>query len=182
MKLLLLMPCDEKFTYLATGVYKALPAEWKEKCFCMPMFMQYVMETKLTDNWTKAFFYTMVAAEQLYESSGKEDFLLIGNIGSEYPFDAVFNMQDEGEALPYQDLFIEKVKEVVKDEPMLVNYIAALHGADESKMALQNCTATADFLVRYIESDPHLEKIDKAFEHILDERKRGELSGLIHKK
>lgn len=155
MKILLLMPCDEKWTHMATEIYKHLDEETKERTFCMPMFAEYLVDTRAVPNWTHALFQTMIAAQFVYKTAQKEkdDLLLIGNIGDTYEFDVVFNFQDAKEALPYEDLFIQKTKELVREDKTLYKYIKALHTAAESKMALKNCEATAEFLSAYIKTD-----------------------------
>ena len=163
MKMLILMPCDEQHVYAATGIYNALPSDLKDKCFCMPMFMEYLRETNQVNNWVRSLFYTVLSAEQLYAASGKDDFILIGNIGQEFKFDVVFNFQEIDESLPYKDNFMEKCQDIVKEEPFLLQYIAALHSADESKMALQNCRATADFIADYIASEPDLAALKEQY-------------------
>lgn len=50
MKILVLMPLDEKNTYTAAGIYKALPAKVKDITFSMPMFMDYIVGTKASSN------------------------------------------------------------------------------------------------------------------------------------
>lgn len=164
MKMLILMPCDEQHVYAATAIYNALPQELKDNTFAMPMFMEYLRDTNQVGNWVKALFYTILAAEGLYAATPKnENFILIGNIGNEFKFDVVFNFQDIDESLPYEDKFMDMCQNIVKDEPSLFQYIAELHQADESKMALQNCVATADFITDYIASEPDLAAIKEKF-------------------
>jgi len=50
MKILVLMPLDEKNTYMGVGVYKGLTAHAKDNCFSMPSFMDYTIVTKLAKN------------------------------------------------------------------------------------------------------------------------------------
>lgn len=47
MKILILMPLDEKWVYMATGLYKALTAKAKEVTFAMPQYMEYLIDTKI---------------------------------------------------------------------------------------------------------------------------------------
>lgn len=46
MKILLLMPLDEKWSYIAAELYKNLTTEAKEKTFAMPMFTEWQIATK----------------------------------------------------------------------------------------------------------------------------------------
>ena len=60
MKILVLMPCDEKMTYIAAKIYKELPNEIKDITFSMPMFMDYLISSKVVGNWVYAFFDAFV--------------------------------------------------------------------------------------------------------------------------
>lgn len=161
MKILVLMPLDEKYVYAATGIYKSLSKEMKDITFAMPMFMQYAISTKISPDWVYAAFDTIVSAESIYKtaSANKDgDLIIIGNIDKKYEFDAVFNFQDiEDDSLEYKDYFIEKVKDVVKDSEILLSKINNLHDASESKMSLKDCKATAHFLENYIKAKAKVE-------------------------
>ena len=50
MKILVLMPCDERMTYIAAKIYKELPDEIKDITFSMPMFMDYLISSKVVGN------------------------------------------------------------------------------------------------------------------------------------
>ena len=171
MKILVLMPCDEQHVYAAAGIYKALPQEMKEITFPMPMFMDYLIETKIVGNWIMAFFDSLVSAKNLYCAAEKQNdnLLIIGTAPANMEFDAVFNFQDIEESLPYQDNFLEKIKVAVKSDDMLTKLIADLVGADSSKLALHNCVATADFLTKYMKTDikNKLEILRKQYENQL---------------
>lgn len=176
MKILVLMPCDERYVYAAAGIYKALPHELKEKTFAMPMFMDYLIQTKVVGNWIMAFYDAIISAKAIYNSTQPdEDLIIIGNIPSECEFDAVFSFQDIEETLTYEDKFIEKIKNLVEGDQLLTSTIADLHKVDEVKLALRNCTATADFLTRYITTDikNKLEKLQKEYEDKLDFKVKG---------
>ena len=47
MKILVLMPCDEKMTYYAATIYKNMPKEIKEVSFMMPMYMDFLVNNKI---------------------------------------------------------------------------------------------------------------------------------------
>lgn len=166
MKILVLMPCDEQHVYAASKIYERLPAEVKDHTFAMPMFMQYLISTKIVGNWVFAFYDTLLSAEKLLDAAENDDFILIGNCPNYFKFDAVFNFQDIEEMLPYQDAFIEKIKTLVAEDAGLSTMIATLHEAKESQLALINCQATADFLAAYLKTDPHLEEIKKQFKNL----------------
>ena len=73
------MPLDEKWTYMATGLYNSLPIEVRDKTFAMPMFMQYCVTTKTSPNWLYATFDALVAVKNVYKSVGDGDVIIIGN-------------------------------------------------------------------------------------------------------
>ena len=97
------------------GIYKGLPHELQDKCFCMPVFMDYLVQTKLVENWGYALFDTLLAAKKIYEV-GEDDLIIIGNTDKNYKFDAIFNFQDIEEDLPFKDEFAAKVKDLVQSE------------------------------------------------------------------
>ena len=160
MKILVLMPLDEKWTYIATGLYRALPNDVRDKTFTMPMFMQYCITTKTAQNWAYAVYNAVVAAKHVYEAAEKaqDDLIVIGNCSADLEFDAIFNFQDPDEDLPYEDRYVDKLKLLVKDDEVLSSWLK-LHEGSESKMPLHNYAASADFLTAYLDTDPHLEKI-----------------------
>lgn len=174
MKILVLMPLDERSSHMGLKIYDSLPYEVKEHTFCMPAFMEYLVATKICKNWTYALFDSLLTAKRLYENTEEdEDLIIIGNTTATHNFDIVFNFQDIEEDLPYQDIFVKKVSEIVTGEKTLENLINNLHKANESKMTLHNCIATADFLSAYIKTDPHLKDIEKEYNEKLKELKNG---------
>lgn len=50
MKILVLMPCDERMTYIAAKIYKELPNEIKDITFSMPMFMDFLISSEVVGN------------------------------------------------------------------------------------------------------------------------------------
>ena len=176
MKILLLMPLDERFAHMAIKIYSALPHEVKDKTVCMPAFMDYLVTTEFCKNWTYALFDTLLTTGHLCET--EEDIIVIGNVSKKYKFDAIFNFQDIEEDLPYKDVFVEKIQEIVKDEKVLEKYISDLYTAEDSKMSLHNCIATADFLAAYSQTDPHLDKIKEEYEEKIG--KYGGSNGILH--
>lgn len=146
------MPCDEQHVYAAEGIYKHLPEEIKNVTFPMPMFMDYLIQTKTVGNWIMAFMDTLYSAKKLYECADK-DLIVIGTLPTTCEFDAIFNFQEIDESLPYEDKFLEKIKEIVKPERVLSDMVDNLVTADKSIFALHDCKATADFLSKYIKTD-----------------------------
>lgn len=168
MKILLLMPIDEQHTVAATEIYKDLPNEIREKTFSMPMYMQYLVSTHIAKYWEYALVDTMYASNKLLSAlDKKDDYLLIGNAPAAVEFDAIFNFQDIEFDEKYEDKFLKKVAELVKADETLYNLVSNLHTADESKMCLHNCLATADFLAAYMGTDPRLDKIKEKYEETL---------------
>ena len=176
MKILILMPCSEAWTYHAMGIYNALPTDVKEKTFCMPTYMDYLVQTKISPDWIHAYYDCAVSVKALYQAAEMtgEHFVLIGNTLADLPFDAIFNFQDEQFDLPYEDKFIKKLDELVKDIPALKSYTAALHQADESKMALHNYVATADFITDYLDTEVDFDHIKEKYVGRLKFKQGGE--------
>lgn len=130
----------------------------------MPGFMEYLTAVKIAPDWTHAAIDTLSSAKNLYKAAGERDLIVIGNIDKEYKFDKIFNFQDIEEDLPYEDKFLEKVRELVKDDLLLSKFFGNLYTKDDSVLALHNCLATADFIAHYMETDPHLEIIEAEYQ------------------
>ena len=157
------MPLDEKWVYMANGIYNALPMEVKDVTFSMPMFMQYCVTTKATPNWIYAVFDALVAARSVYESSKDGNLIVIGNCSKNLEFDAIFNFQDIEEDMPFEDKLMEKIQELVKEDESLVKYVNNLYNNKDSKMPLHNLTATADFIAAFLDTDPKIGQIEKEY-------------------
>lgn len=166
MKILVLMPLQEQSAYMAMGIYKALPAEVKDKCFCMPAFMDYLVVSKICPNWEYALFDTLFASQKILEVPD-EDVIIIGNVKKDYQFDAIFNFQDLNEDMKYNDPFLDTMREKVASEELLANMVNDMYRAEDSRMTLHNCQATADFLAAYLGTDPHLDDLKKEYEEKL---------------
>ena len=160
------MPCDERMTYYAAKIYKELPNEIKDITFSMPMFMDYLISSKIVGNWVYAFFDSFVSMKNIYKAASKEkgDLIVFGTAPKNMKFDAIFSFQDDTEQMPYNDTFLDKIKEIVKEEPKLAAYLENLYGAEDSQFNLYNCKATAGFLAEYIKTDPKLDEIKQAYE------------------
>ena len=176
MKILVLMPCDERMTYYAAKIYKELPNDVKDITFSMPMFMDYLISSKIVGNWVYAFFDSFVSMKNIYKTAAKqkEDLIVFGTAPKNMKFDAIFSFQEDAEQLPYKDLFLGKVKEIVKDEPKLTAYVENLYSAEDSQFNLYNCKATAGFLAEYLKTDPKLEDIKAKYESKLKFKKKKE--------
>lgn len=172
MKILVLMPLQEQSAYMAMGIYKNLPASIKDKTFCMPAFMDYLVTTKLVPNWEYALFDTILCAEKM-AAVEDEDLILLGNVNKNLHFDAIFNFQDINKTLPYKDVFVEKMKDKVKTEKLLLSKVNNLYTAEDSTFRMKNCRATADFLAAYLDTDLKLDKIKKDYEKAIKEIEYG---------
>ena len=168
------MPCDERMIYSAAKIYKELPNDIKDITFSMPMFMDYLISSKVVGNWVYAFFDSFVSMKNIYKTTNRnrDDLIVFGTAPKNMKFDAIFSFQDDAEQMPYEDKFLRKVKEIVKDEPRLAAYVENLYGAEDSKFNLYNCKATAGFLAEYIKTDPKLEDIRAKYEGKLKFKKK----------
>ena len=72
MKILVLMPCDERMTHYAAKIYKELPNEVKDITFSMPLFMDYLVSSKIVGNWVYAFFDSFISMKNIYKAAAKE--------------------------------------------------------------------------------------------------------------
>ena len=117
MKILVLMPCDERMIYSAAKIYKELPNDIKDITFSMPMFMDYLISSKVVGNWVYAFFDSFVSMKNIYKTANRnrDDLIVFGTAPKNMKFDAIFSFQDDAEQLPYEDKFLRKIKEIVKE-------------------------------------------------------------------
>ena len=178
MKILLLMPCDERNIYEAQAIYNNLSAELKEQTFAMPCFMQYLVTTNLVKNWITAFYYSLVAAKNICKATEtKDNLIIIGNVPKDFKFDSIFNFQMAEKSLPYEDKFITKIKEAVSEDEKLTALITNLYEAKDSQYSLHNCKATAQFLDKYIKTDFSLEEINQKIQEYEESIKRKNVYG-----
>lgn len=169
MKILVLMPCDEQHVFAAMSIYKALPKEIKEQCFPMPMFMDYLIQTKIVGNWVFAFFDAMISMQNVYKTAlqNNDDLIVIGTAPKELEFDIVFSFQEIETKESYKDNFLEKViKPCVKEDMLLHNMVNNLYDINDIKLALYNSIASADLLSAYLKTDvkDKLDKLKKEYE------------------
>lgn len=167
MKILVLMPLDERSVYMAARLYAALPSSVQENTFAMPMFMEYLVQGKIANNWAASVFQSIIAARSVYRAAKDNDLIIIGNINKEYKFDAVFNFQDAEKDDSYIDVFLEKLQTI--DDKDLKKIVDNVYTNEDSKMPLHNCKATGEFLGSYIKTDPHLEQIEEEYKRTLKE-------------
>lgn len=161
MKILVLMPCDEKMVYWAAEIYKNLEEDIKDNSFFVPMFMDYLIQTKQTENWVYALADGLISANLLCKKADEEkkDIIIFGNASSDIKFDKVFSFQDGEVIAPYLDFFIEKTKTIFTDAEDFIELLENLHTKNEVKLMLTNCKATATLINDLIKSQVDLEKI-----------------------
>ena len=169
MKILVLMPCQEQSVYAAAAIYKNMAQDVKDKTFMMPLFMDYLVQTKLTSDWVSSFYDTLVTAKTIIAAANEadDDLIIFGNVNKDMcEFDAIFSFQDIEETLPYEDKFLEKIKQMVSEDELLTSYINHTYSSDDAKMWLRDCRATADFLGAYIKTDTEkkLKKLQDEYE------------------
>jgi hypothetical protein len=155
------MPCDETMVYWATEIYKNLDDEVKNNAFSIPMFMDYLIETKQVENWVYALADGIVSANLLCKKADEENknVIIFGNTSNDIKFDKIFSFQDGETVAPYRDLFIEKTKTIFKDAEEFIKLLDNLYTKDSVKLMLTNCKATATLINDLIKSQVDLEKI-----------------------
>ena len=176
MKILVLMPVYDTHEDITYAIYSKMPHEVKDKTFGMNMYSTYLKTIKKDVHPLEVYFDTLIAAEKIYEHLDEdEDIIILGNMPKKYKFDAVFSFQDNIETLPYEDKWLKKVEELIQDtnDEILTKYFnLPFYSAEDSQFNLTNCTATADFLAAYLQTDPKLDKIKREYEEKIKEIKR----------
>jgi len=167
MKILVLMPLDERSVYMSARLYGSLSDAAKEHAFAMPMFMEYLVQSKIAPNWASSVFQAIISGRSIYRAAKDDDLIIIGNINKDYAFDVVFNFQDVEKDEEYKDVFVEKLQTI--DDESLAKIINNLYESKDSKMALHNCQASGEFLSSYLKTDPHLEEIKQKYQKKIEE-------------
>lgn len=175
MKILVLMPLDEQHVPAATALYQALPKEIKEITFALPMYMEYLVKTKIEPSWEEAVVRSLFDSKKLLEVlDEKDNYILIGNTTKDFKFNEIYNFQDIDRSAPYEDKFLEKVKQIFSDieEPILQKLLNETYSNSDSKLALHNCIASADFLskiVNTMDTKDHYDKVIQKYKIIIGE-------------
>ena len=100
MRILVLVPNNLTNLEYCMKIWEKLSPEIQQKSFCIPMYMQYLVDTKQVKDQTEAFFYAMRAAEMVYNSIKLGDTgIIFGNMNKDYRFDTVFNFQNNKYAM-----------------------------------------------------------------------------------
>lgn len=176
MRILVLCPLDEQHSFIAHTLYNKMSDAATRACFPMPVFMEYAVVTGQSKSWEEAIVFALLGVKKLYDISVKdgEDLIVIGNAPKECLFDAVFNFQDIEKSLPYEDLFLKRFREKVINSTEtdvienLLPLLGNLHEASESLLALKNCSAAANFISTYFETDPKIDEIIKQYKDDLE--------------
>lgn len=175
MKILILMPIGEDYSYIASGLFKALDQEARDCAFSLGMFSEWQRTTKkmvigkdLPNTWTVATFGSLMKARELYrlQDAAKKDIIIIGNISPDFKFDAVFNFQDPEKDAPYEDRYLAKVAAAAQGEDALQDALR-VYDASVSQMALHNFAAAGKFISEYLKTDPRIDDIKTKYENQL---------------
>lgn len=154
MRILILMPLDERCVFSSWGLYKEL--ENKDKVLNLVGFTDYMYQTRgKKDLWEVAVASTINSID-----SSSYD-IVIGNASIEDKFDIIFNMTDGVNQEPYEDLCIKKGEE-------LLNCDFNLHKAEESKLCLIDFKASAELINSLYrdgkDSEEKIQEIKKRYE------------------
>lgn len=178
MKILVLMPLDEQHVCAATYLYDRLSDRAKKCTFAAPCYMEYLVENKLVTDWLEALvdasytIYQILVDPSRFNKGGdfNDDVIIFGNAPKDcgVKFDAIFNFQDIERDEPYKDLFLEKFFALTKDKPEedlapFKPYLGNLYTAQDSSMPLHGCTAAANFLSSYLETEPQYDIIKSKY-------------------
>ena len=80
-------------------------------------------------------------------------------------FDYIFNFQQNDQAIPYKDLVLEAICKTAQgsNDNYLKQLFSNFYQADASIMALQNFTATAEFLSKWYTSEEQMNTVNERY-------------------
>ena len=170
MKILVLMPLDERQVYNCVGLWKAFVAaqgqEWtSNNLFFMPLYMDYLTTTGKSINWMEAAGQAIISTKEMVAANNK-NIIVFGNLPvTVTTFDYVFNFQQNDQAIPYKDLVLEVICKTAQEsnDDYLKQLFSNFYKADASIMALQNFTATADFLSKWYTSEKQMAQVTERY-------------------
>lgn len=87
----------------------------------------------------------------------------------DYKFDVIFNFQDPDKDLPYEDKYLQKLREVFNVQ--VLKDALTMYDASASTMTLHNTDAAAAFLSAYLETDPRIDDIKAKYQDLLEKFK-----------
>ena len=134
MKILVLVPLDERYVYASWGLYKQLSDEAKAKTFNMLGFVDYLHQV-FKGPWNAGVGSAIKAVDGMYSQND----IIFGNTSKFAQFDIIFNLTDGETEEPYDDKVIKKLEEEIKTK-------YELHTADESKFCLVNFEAAGKLI------------------------------------
>ena len=76
MKILVLMPLDERQVFHAMGLYAALDSATKAKCINMPGFMDWAILVGKAKNWEDALLKAIITADKAIRQKEQEDIIV----------------------------------------------------------------------------------------------------------
>ena len=169
MKILVLMPLDERQVYNCVGLWKAFVAaqgqEWtSDNIFLMPLYMDYLTTTGKSINLMEAVGQAIISTKEMVTSN--KNIIVFGNLPiSSTSFDYIFNFQQNDQAIPYKDLVLEAICKTAQesDDDYLKQLFNNFYKADASIMALQNFTATAEFLSKWYTSEEQMNTVKERY-------------------
>ena len=169
MKILVLMPLDERQVYNCVGLWKAFVAaqgqKWtSDNLFFMPLYMDYLTTTGKSVNWMEAAGQAIISAKEMVSSS--KSIIVFGNLPVDAAtFDYIFNFQQNDQAIPYKDLVLEAICKTAQEsnDDYLKQLFSNFYTADASIMALQIFTATAGFLSKWYTSEEQVDTVTERY-------------------
>lgn len=125
----------------------------------------------IPQHWNTATFGTIIKAREVYKAAENkhEDIIIIGNMSPDYKFDVIFNFQDPDKDLPYEDKYLQKLREVFNVQ--VLKDALTMYDASASTMTLHNTDAAAAFLSAYLETDPRIDDIKTKYQDLLEKFK-----------
>lgn len=109
----------------------------------------------------------IISTKEMVSSGHHQNIIVFGNLPvvTTATFDYIFNFQQNDQAIPYKDLVLEAMCKVAQesDDDYLKQLFSDFYNADASIMALQNFTATADFLSKWYTSEEQMNTVTERY-------------------
>ena len=154
MKILVLMPLDERQVYNCVGLWKAFVAaqgqEWtSDNLFFMPLYMDYLTTTGKSINWMEAAGQAIISTKEMVAASNK-NVIVFGNLPV---------------TVTTLDLVLEAICKIAQEsnDDYLKQLFSNFYTADASIMALQIFTATAGFLSKWYTSEEQVDTVTERY-------------------
>lgn len=174
MKILVLSPIYDTMAPAQEAIFSQMSKEAQDVVFFESIYASYLISYKKATNWAEASYLALKGGEHAYNiaKEKKTNLIICGNISTSFKFDTIFNFQDIDEDLPYQDVMINYIKKQFDKEEPLRRYFDSLYRTADSTFTLHNCKATADFLSRFLLSEPKLEELKKKYNITLSDENK----------